>query len=532
MEQSTSPSESLPNQKKLSLKKRRALLSVSDKSGLIELAQFLVTQDFDIISTGGTRRALLEKGIPVVDISDLTQFPEVLDGRVKTLHPHVHMGLLARDLPEHQSVLEKMGLRNIDVLVCNLYPFEETSQKFQRATDFAPELVEDIDIGGVTLLRAAAKNFDRVVVLSHPSTYTIFIDKKGALDSKDRLQFAQMAFAHTSRYDALIAESMARVTNLDTEEQTLPLKRKQSLRYGENPHQKAKWMSFATEKGLHEAQQIQGKELSYNNILDLHACCELVLKMDRRTCVAVKHNNPCGVGQADRMDQAIELSLRADPVSVFGGIVAVNDKIDKSGAALLSEVFLECVIAPGFSTEALEIFSKKKNLRVLLWEGLSLGQREKQNLYEVRSVLGGLLLQERDVQESEFKNWKIISESPSQSLIKDLVFAERVVAQLKSNAIAIVENGQTIGLGMGQVNRVDAVEQAIHRMRKFHSHFKNPVLASDAFFPFADSIDLIAGAGIRWVIQPGGSLKDEDVIQAAKSKGVNLVLTGMRHFKH
>jgi phosphoribosylaminoimidazolecarboxamide formyltransferase/IMP cyclohydrolase len=392
--------------------------------------------------------------------------------------------------------------------------------------------VEEIDIGGVTLLRAAAKNFDRVVVLSDPSTYEDFIKKEGQLHREDRLKLAQRVFTHTSRYDALIAEAMARETLLNTEEVNLPFKRKQKLRYGENPHQRAEWLYLSNEQGLQDAELIQGKELSYNNLLDLHACCELVLKMKRKACVAVKHNNPCGVGQSDSVEKAIDLALKADPISVFGGVVAVNGTVDARGAELLNLVFLECLIAPDFSEEALTLFSRKKNLRVLRWDFLRSFNELDSRSMEMRSLLGGLLIQQRDLKESSSENWTVISDSPSLEITEDLIFAEQVVTQLKSNAIAIVEKNQTLGLGMGQVNRVDAVEQAVQRMRKFHPRFENPVLASDAFFPFPDSIEIIAQAGIRWVLQPGGSIKDEEVIQSAKRRGVNLIFTGTRHFKH
>lgn len=523
------------------LKKARALISVSDKTNLIEIASFLHGQGLEILSTGGTRKYLLENEIPVLDVSEYTGFPEVLDGRVKTLHPHVHMALLATKKVEHQKSLEKYQLLPIEVLVCNLYPFEQSFQSVEQSektsttgsgSGYSSDLIEDIDIGGVTLIRAAAKNFHQVTTLCHPEDYKTFIEKKGQFSIDDRAYFAQKAFSHTAHYDSVIAESFAQFSKKPASEFGLPLKKHQELRYGENPHQKATWYKGPSTEGLHQAKQLQGKELSYNNLLDLNACCDLVMKLDDPGCVAVKHNNPCGVAEGVNIDAAVAKALAADPVSVFGGIIALNRPLEKAAAEKLSEVFLECIIAPAITSEAKEVLQKKKNLRVLIWPNLAQGQRLNRSKYEVKSLFGGFLVQEVDALFPNALGWKFVSEKPSDSLLRDLILAEKIASQLKSNSIAIVDQGTSVGLGMGQVNRIDAVHHAISRMQKFHGKMTEPVLASDAFFPFADSIETIAKAGIRWVLQPGGSIKDEEVIAAAKEKNVNLVLTGVRHFRH
>lgn len=502
---------------------KQALVSVSNKDGLIEFLKPLMQKGLKIVSTGGTKKFLIENKIDVIDVSDITQFPEVLDGRVKTLHPHVHMGLLADlDLESHRDQVRQHKITPFDLVVGNLYPFEEYQD------------IEHIDVGGPSFLRASAKNFKHVTVICDPADYGWVQDKilNQSLEFLDRKKLALKVFQLTAFYDSLISTKFAEelgVSEVDGQYLNRPMKLKQKLRYGENPQQKANWYFNPLEKdNLAKAEIIQGKELSYNNLLDLHAAVGLVREFSESVCVAVKHNNPCGVGFGQDVLSCVSNAILADPKSIFGGIVAVNKAIDFAAAEKLSELFLECIIAPEYSEDALSLFTKKKNLRLLRWEGV------KKSLphFEIKSVFGGTLIQNQDFftgSEFQFKN-----EKPSEQMLKSIQRGERICGFLKSNAIAILSHERTFGLGMGQVNRVDAVQQAITRCKSTLGQNKmdHLVLISDAFFPFADSIDLIADSGIRWVVQPGGSVKDADVIARAKEKGVNLILTGQRHFRH
>lgn len=502
---------------------KNALISVSDKTGLIEFIRPLYKNGLRLVSTGGTARALRDAGMEVTDVSEQTGFPEVMDGRVKTLHPNIHMALLAREShPEDDRLLLENDIQPFDLVIVNLYPFEQTLAS--RASQ--PELIENIDIGGPSLLRAASKNLERVTVIVDPSDYG-WVGEKGETTLEDRQRLAAKAFAHVSSYDAMISQALAPDELFN--QFGLGGTRVQALRYGENPHQKAQWFRRrGAAGGWHEAKILQGKELSYNNLLDLEAAVSLVRDFEGPSAVAVKHNNPCGAASGVRVDEAVQKCLASDPVSVFGGIVAVNHEIAGQAAESLAKVFLECIVAPKFSSEALEILTKKKNLRLLEWPGLGI----RDDFWRVQTIQGGFLVQEPDRVHIWNPEWTILGEHPSPDLRADLSFAWAVVASLKSNAIAIVEQKQTLGLGMGQVNRVDSVGLAIERLKKFHPQHKFPVLASDAFFPFADSIELIHRAGIQWVIQPGGSVRDEEVFARAKELGVNLVLTGQRHFRH
>lgn len=500
---------------------KRALISVSDKTHLEKLARFLSENGCQIVSTGGSAKFIKALGIEVMEVSELTGFPEVMDGRVKTLHPRIHMGLLARK--DHQDDLKVLNDHNgvlFDLVVVNLYPFEETLKKSVSLN----EQVEQIDIGGPTLLRAASKSFERIAVLSHPNQYEkVFA---GALSLEDRRQLAAEAFSHVSSYDSLVAGFLSSDPGPET---SIGGRQVSELRYGENPHQKAWWYSqVGARNGWQNAHVIQGKELSYNNLLDLDAAQNCLSAFGSTACVVVKHNNPCGVAFGKDLFQAVDRAINADPLSCFGGIVAVNCPIDRSVAERLSELFLECVVAPEISAEALEVFRKKKNQRVLI----SKDQNFQTAAMKFTSIWGGFLIQSPDAPESWGPDWKIIGEQPSEVICQDLELAWKVCASLKSNAIALVSDGQTRGLGMGQVSRVDAVEQAIHRFKKFHSGAKNVVAASDAFFPFPDSIEKLSESGVKWVIQPGGSLKDKEVIARAQELGVNMVLTGRRHFRH
>ncbi len=502
---------------------KNALVSVSEKKGLIQFLKPFYDQGLRIVSTGGTAQYLKDNGMKVTDVSEQTGFPEVMGGRVKTLHPHVHMAILSRpDHPEDDALLKEKNLAPFDLVICNLYPFEAAvEQKLQGS-----ELIEKIDIGGPTVLRASAKNFARVTVVCDPEDYQWIADKK-EMTLEDRKRLAAKVFAHVSSYDSLVASELG---NGWGNQFSLGGHKVMELRYGENPHQHAAWYRvLADQKGLHTAEVLQGKVLSYNNLLDLDAASSLVQTFSEPAAVAVKHNNPCGASVASSLSVAVEQTLKADPVSVFGGIIAVNREIGKAEAEMLQAIFLECVVAPSYSNEALEVFAKKKNLRILRWKALN----EAQMRYEMKTMAGGFLLQQKDaVLSYDRQSWKIRGDQPSEAVLKDLQFGEKVCASLKSNAIALVKNGQTVGLGMGQVNRVDAVKQAIERMRTHFGNLKDVVLASDAFFPFPDSIEIAAKAGVSWIVQPGGSMKDEEVFAAAAKLHINMVVTGHRHFKH
>ena len=499
---------------------KRALISVSDKTGLLDFVKPLVAQGMEIVSTGGTAEHLRKAGLKVTDVSEVTDFPEILDGRVKTLHPKVHMGLLARpDEPTHVVALKEFSVKFFDLVIVNLYPFEEAFKKGYQGRD----LIEKIDVGGPTMLRSAAKNFEFITVVVDPNDYALISENK--LPSlEQRKSLAGKVFAHTSAYDSLIA---AALTPELKNPKTWSARVVQKLRYGENPQQQATWFSrLETSQGLQTAQILQGKELSYNNLLDLDAALSLCCRFSEPAAVAVKHNNPCGVAQSSNAFTAVQKCLQSDPISVFGGIVAINRPVTQEIAQELSKVFLECVIAPDYEPAALKVFENKKNLRILRLTDFSVQPKE-----ELRSIHGGFLTQNADEGASEISQWKFVGQKPDSAMMIDFQFGERVCAALKSNAIAIVGEGQSLGMGMGQVNRVDAVKQALERYQKFHAE-KKALLISDAFFPFSDSIEEIAKAGIHWVLQPGGSVKDEEVFRKAQELGVHLVITGQRHFRH
>ena len=507
----------------MSSKFKNALVSVSDKTGLVDFLKPLYDQGLRIVSTGGTARTLREAGMAVIDVSEQTGFPECMDGRVKTLHPRIHMALLSRQgNVEDERLLKEEDLAPFDLVIVNLYPFEEALKKKSSEED----LIENIDIGGPSLLRGSAKNFERLTVVVDPTDYKRLADMD-QVTREERKRLAAKAFAHVSSYDAMISQALAPHELFPNF--SLGGTAVQELRYGENPHQPARWYKRrGAMTGWHDAKILQGKELSYNNLLDLESALGLAREFTGPTAVAVKHNNPCGAASSERLETAVDRCLASDPVSVFGGIVAVNQEVSAQAAESLAKVFLECVVAPKFSQEALAFFAKKKNLRLLEWPELN----KRDEFYKLQTIQGGFLLQQPDGVQLWNSEWKVIGQTPSAAIREDLSFAWAACAHLKSNAIAIAGGKQTLGLGMGQVNRVDAVELAIERMRKFHPGVSTAVLASDAFFPFPDSIELIHKAGIRWVIQPGGSIKDEEVFARAKELGVNLILTGQRHFRH
>lgn len=511
---------------------KRALVSVSDKSGLIEFLRPLVLKGLQIVSTGGTLQFLKQNEIMATDISEVTGFPEVLDGRVKTLHPFVHMGLLADQFnPAHVEVIKKHGVLPFDMVVGNLYPFEKVA--LDPLSSFE-ERIENIDIGGPSFLRSSAKNYKSVVVVSDPTDYPWVQEKIIAktISADDRKKLALKVFSLTSYYDALISQKLADDV-ADSTYLNLPLKKKFSLRYGENAHQQATWFENPLAAiNLSSAVIHQGKELSYNNLLDIDAAAGLVMQFEKPACVAVKHNNPCGAAQADAMANAITKTIEADPKSIFGGIIAFNQHVDLATCQNLKDLFLECLIAPSYDTEALDLLKKKKNLRVLSWPDLI--KKEFRKTSTIKSVFGGVLVQDQD--QFVENNWQHFGQVPSAAVKEDMKFGEKVCGFLKSNSIALIYNGQTVGLGMGQVNRVDAVDQAITRFNEFKKttavKIEDVVLISDAFFPFADSIEKVAAAGIRWILQPGGSTRDQEVIESAKVNHINMTFTHQRHFRH
>lgn len=498
---------------------RNALVSVSNKHGLAEFLQKIVSKESRIVSTGGTAAFLIQEKFQVTKVEEWTGHPEVMDGRVKTLHPRIHMSLLYRK--QDIALLNSFDLEPFDLVVGNLYPFPENPS------------VETVDVGGPSFLRASAKNFENLIVICDPDDYGWVAEKQLKLSLDERKYLAAKAFRHLSAYDATVATWLEQQADSQREfsQWSWGGNVQQRLRYGENPAQKGFWVApLADNGGFSQAQQLQGKQLSYNNLSDLEAAVKcLRLFQTQPTVVAVKHNNPCGVASASSLSEAVTKCLAADPKSVFGGIIALNQAINASIATALSELFLECIVAPEVLPEAKVIFGKKPNLRVLQWPDWM----RQQTGHEFRSALGGCLVQTQDQVAKAWNNdWQCKGEAPTETQKSDLLFAWKVCSALKSNAISICRSGQTLGLGMGQVNRVDAVAHAIERAKEFHGSLEGAVLASDAFFPFEDSVEIIHRAGVRWVIQPGGSVRDEKVIAGAQNLGVNLVLTGQRHFNH
>jgi len=508
----------------------KALLSVFDKTGIVEFAEELQKMGWEIISTGGTFKTLSEKNIKVTDISQVTNFPECFDGRVKTLHPIIHGGLLAlRDNQEHIKTMQQLSIEPIDIVVCNLYPFKQTIMKQGVSHE---EIIENIDIGGPTMLRAAAKNYHFVNVITDPEDYKIVITQlkeTGKTTAETKEYLASKVFTHTAAYDALIANYFnKRQENIFPDKLTLTFEKKQSLRYGENPHQNAAYYSeiLETQGSLSDAVQLHGKELSFNNINDANGALETLKEFTEPTVVAVKHANPCAIASAKTISEAYKKAYEADPVSIFGGIVASNTEIDELTANEINNIFLEVVIAPSYSEKALEILKKKKNIRIL--ELSNIGKNDYLSL-NAKSVMGGILVQERDNKLLENKYHCVTNREPSQEELEDLMFAWKAVKHTKSNGIAIAKSQQTIGIGPGQVSRIWALENAI---RQGGEKVKGAALASDAFFPFSDSVEAAAIAGITAIIQPGGSIKDADSIEAANKYGIAMIFTGIRHFKH
>ena len=521
----------------------RALLSVTDKTGLVEFAQALAGFRVELVSTGGTARTLREAGLAVKDISDLTGFPEMLDGRVKTLHPKVHGGLLyIRGNAEHESAVAAHGIEPIDMVVVNLYAFEKTAAKPGVAFG---HLIENIDIGGPSMVRSAAKNFEDVAIVTRVADYPALIEElqanSGALTRETRWRLAKQAFSTTAAYDTAIANTLDRIADAPAPDQpaspdttslpsilriNFPLA--QSLRYGENPHQRAALYSDGSGLGVAGANQLQGKELSFNNLVDLDACWELAQEFDEPAVIIVKHTNPCGAATGATVVEAYQKALAADPVSAFGGVIGINRTVDGDAAAEIAKLFVEAIAAPAFTPEARERFAAKKNLRLVQIKSAEI--KAAQPRHVVKHVSGGLLLQDADtgkVEESELK--VVSSRPPTAEELRSLLFAWRICKHVKSNAIVYAKDGQTLGVGAGQMSRVDAAKFGA---MKAVLPLTGCVAASDAFFPFPDGLETVAAAGATAVIQPGGSVKDQDVIAAADRLGIAMVFTGIRHFRH
>jgi phosphoribosylaminoimidazolecarboxamide formyltransferase/IMP cyclohydrolase len=518
----------------------RAVLSVSDKTGLSDFARALGRAGVELLASGGTAKALAAAGVSVREVSDFTGAPEILDGRVKTLHPRIHGGLLGRPTEQHRSEMQKAGLSPIDLAVVNLYPFREA---VARGAAF-DEIIENIDIGGPAMIRSAAKNHERVAVVVDPADYARVareIETEGEVSAQLRFELACKAFAHTAAYDGAIASYLSRLPAPGAEPVEFPRSQHWSatlartLRYGENPHQKAAFYATdgATGLSLSQAEVIQGKELSYNNILDLDAAMRLGAEFAGPAVAIIKHTNPCGCAVSEAgVLTAYRMARETDPVSAFGGIVAINRPVDAELGREMSETFLECVIAPSYAPEALTILAGKKNLRLLAYDFSAAAARERrgEGALELRSVSGGFLVQARDMVTSAATDAKVVSKrAPSESELNDLDFAWRVAKHIKSNAIVFCRGGRTLGVGAGQMSRVDSVRIAVAKAR---SSLVGSVLASDAFFPFRDGVDEAAKAGASAIVQPGGSLRDEEVIAAADEYGIAMILTGERHFRH
>ncbi|GET36648.1 bifunctional phosphoribosylaminoimidazolecarboxamide formyltransferase/IMP cyclohydrolase [Microseira wollei] len=508
---------------------RLALLSTSDKTGLIDFARSLVEEfKFDLISSGGTASALKAAGLPVTKVSDYTGFPEILGGRVKTLHPRIHGGILARrDLPQDVVDLETHQIRPLDLVVVNLYPFEQTIAQ-ENVT--LPEAIEQIDIGGPAMIRASAKNFAHLTVLCNPAQYDAYLQQLRSSQGEVSLEFRQAcayeAFCHTAAYDSAIASYLGNQSGQPTQF-TLSGFPLQALRYGENPHQNAAWyQTGTTPSGWSAATKLQGKELSYNNLVDLEAARRIIAEFtDTPAATIIKHTNPCGTAEGNSLLEAYQKAFNADSVSAFGGIVALNKPIDAPTAKELSKTFLECIVAPGCETQAQEILAKKSNLRVLILPDLSGGPKE-----TVKPIAGGFLVQASDDVVEDTSKWQVVTEKqPTPEQLAELLFAWKVCKHVKSNAIVVTRDRTTLGVGAGQMNRVGSTKIALEQAGE---KAQGAFLASDGFFPFDDSVRTAAAAGIIAIVQPGGSMRDQDSIKAANQLGLVMIFTEIRHFLH
>ncbi len=518
------------------IKIKRALISVSDKKGIIDFAKTLIKFNVEILSTGGTAKLLADNNIPVIEVSDYTGFPEMLDGRVKTLHPKIHGGILGkRDDEKHLQTMIKSDIPLIDLVVVNLYPFEATISKENCPLS---EAIENIDIGGPAMIRSSAKNYNGVAVVTDASDYKMIEDalkqNDGALNLECRFNLAKKAFEHTAKYDSAISNYL---NGLDTNKSvTYPNKlnlvfnKKMELRYGENPHQSASFYvdEIANKGSLASFKQLQGKELSYNNLNDADTAWECVKSFKLPSCVIVKHANPCGVGSSKNLLDAYKKAFLTDPTSAFGGIIACNTSIDINTASQIITQFVEVVIAPSYNLESLKVFESKPNIRLL-----EVTLDNNFNAFELKKIGGGLLVQSPDNFNIDMDHCKVVSKlKPNQEQMDDMLFAWRVAKYVKSNAIVFCKNNQTLGIGAGQMSRVDSTKIASIKAHNANLDLTNSVVASDAFFPFRDGIDVLAAAGAKCVIQPGGSLRDEEVVSAADELGLVMLFTGYRHFRH
>lgn len=532
----------------------RALVSVYDKTGVVEFARALAALGIEIVSTGGTAKLLRESSIAVRDVAELTGWPEMLGGRVKTLHPRVHGGILFRRGEEgDRKQADEHGILPIDLVAVNLYPFEATAAR----ADLTPEsLIENIDIGGPTMLRSAAKNFASVAVVTDPADYARIAEELQSnhqtLSLATRLELARKALAATSRYDGMITTELERLTvtgdslslgvkALLPERVHIALERRQAMRYGENPHQQAALYvpADAAPAGLAAAKQLQGKELSYNNLVDLDAAWGLCDEFARPAAVIVKHNNPCGAAEQDSLTEAYRQALACDPVSAFGGVLAFNRALDAATAEEVAKLFVECIVAPGFDPAALQKFASKKNLRLLVLSQLEAGEGSQMpatpqpSAPELKRISGGVLVQDRDTYRLDESALKVVTErKPTDAEQREMLFAWKVCKHVKSNAIVFAGQGRTLGVGAGQMSRVDSVKIAVIKAAAASLDLKGSVVASDAFFPFPDGVEAAAAAGATAVIQPGGSVRDNEVIAAANRLGLAMLFTGIRHFRH
>ncbi len=520
---------------------KRALLSVYDKTGIVEFARGLHQLGIEIISTGGTAKLLKDEGIPIIKISDYTGFPEMLDGRVKTLHPKVHAGLLAiRNNAEHRQQMKTMGFDYIDLVAVNLYPFEQTISKKDVTLE---EAIENVDIGGPTMLRSAAKNFKDAAVIVNPSKYEIILEElrvhEQVLSEELKMRLAVEVFQTTSRYDALISSYLKKISSAIPDslpsEFLISCSKRQNLRYGENPHQKAAFFEDkafeSSEPSVVGAKQLHGKELSFNNIIDLNAAIEIIKEFEEPMAVVVKHTNPCGAAVSKDIYSAYLKALETDPVSAFGSIIGLNREPDEKTADEISKLFVEAIVAPSFSEAALEVLKKKKNIRLVEIGKLNTWYRKKDmSGFDIKKVVGGVLVQDRDTKGVAKKDLRIVTgKKPTDRQIEDLLFAWKIVKHVKSNAVVYVKGLHTIGIGAGQMSRVDSSKIAVMKARK---DLKGSVVASDAFFPFRDGVDAAAEAGAVAIIQPGGSIRDQEIIDACNEHQISMVFTGIRHFKH
>ncbi|MEX1307908.1 MAG: bifunctional phosphoribosylaminoimidazolecarboxamide formyltransferase/IMP cyclohydrolase [Eubacteriales bacterium] len=509
----------------------RAFLSVSDKTGIVEFAKGLTAAGYELLSTGGTKKVLEEAGLAVTSVSDITGFPECLDGRVKTLHPKIHAGILAmRGNTAHMQTLKDLEIEPIDIVVVNLYPFKET---ISNPDVVLADAIENIDIGGPTMLRAAAKNWQDVAVIIDSADYSRVLDELKSDDEVSReTKFALCAkvFEHTAAYDAMISGYLRTITEEKFPEKlTLTFEKQQVMRYGENPHQQAMFYRepLFNQGTLVDAEQLNGKELSFNNINDANGALDALREYDEITVVGAKHANPCGIGSADNVYDAYMKAYECDPVSIYGGIVVTNTTVDKKCAEEMAKIFLEIIVAPDYTDDALDVLKKKKNLRVLKLP--SIKQKIKPEAMDMKKVAGGLLVQDINniLLDGDIKC--VTQVKPTDAQMEDLLFAWKAVKHIKSNGILVAKDKMTLGIGPGQVSRVWAVEAALERSGEA---VKGAIVASDAYFPFADSVELMAKAGIAAIIQPGGSIRDEDSIKACDAAGIAMVFTGLRHFKH